>query len=250
MSKRVISPQTENGFVRIAGGDKDNDVLMALIEAGLTGPQYQIVLTVIRKTWGYNKKEDWISLTQFQKITGLTRANVCKNITKLVSAKILAKKSYTGIKTIYRINKNFAKWTQLVSAATTSIGSDNPLVSPAIHTKDNIQKTIRERAKIFVERFNELSGLKCRPTEGKERLLKSRLKSFSFEEIVKATELMLSNDFFKGRSQSKWFATPEWILESDAKIDRFLNTPAEPTKQEKQIEIASKFAKEIGLPIN
>lgn len=237
-----MTPQTENGFTRIASGDESNDVLMALVRAGLTGPQYQIVLLVIRKTWGYNKKEDWISLTQFQEVTGLTRANVCKNISKLVSEQILVRKSYIGIKTIYRINKKFSKWSQLVSVATTSIGSDNQLVSAAIHTKDNIQKTNNKEIGIFLKRFNDLFGREFEITESRRRLFNLRLKRFGMEKLLQAVQNLSDNPWNHGKNPSGWRADPDYLLRTEEQVDKWYNSRTATLEEELESQ-----AKELGF---
>src|SRR5436305_1212224 len=100
----MMSPQTEDGFVRIATGTGENDVLSALARCRLSGTEFQIVLWVIRQTWGYGKKEDWISLTQFEKVTGASRSYVCRAIDRLVTCRILVTQKSPG-KTVYRFNK-------------------------------------------------------------------------------------------------------------------------------------------------
>lgn len=106
----MANPQVEHGFIKIATGDKDNDILMALIGASLSSTEYQVVLTVIRKTWGWNKKLDWISYSQFVKITNKSRISIYNAITELVKKNILVKKTELGKITAYRLNKDFNSW--------------------------------------------------------------------------------------------------------------------------------------------
>lgn len=55
----MASPQTEDGYTAIA-----NEIMEALIAAELSGQEFRIALLVIRKTYGFKKKEDAISLSQ------------------------------------------------------------------------------------------------------------------------------------------------------------------------------------------
>jgi phage replication O-like protein O len=148
----VSNPQVDSGFIRIATGDEGNDVLSALARARLTGVDYQIVLWVIRQTWGYGKKEDWISLTQFERVTGASRSYVCRAIERLVTCRILVTQKSPG-KTLYSFNKRFSEWVVTGTSPVTptsppvvtpaSRGSDaevNAVVTPTSHTKDNPTK--------------------------------------------------------------------------------------------------------------
>lgn len=152
------TPQTDRGFIRIATGTNDNDILTALIKASLNATEYQVVLTVFRKTWGWNKKEDWISYTQFEKLTGKTRPSIWNAIEQLVKKNILVRDSKQGKQTFYRVNKDFSTW-QLVKSAKlvkqtklvkktlpTSKENLTQLVKKTKHTKETITKeTIQKK---------------------------------------------------------------------------------------------------------
>ena len=62
-------PQLEDGYVRIA-----NELLEAIIRAPLSKRELMIVLAVVRKTYGYGKKTDDISLSQLAQMTGVDEA--------------------------------------------------------------------------------------------------------------------------------------------------------------------------------
>src|SRR5947209_8196082 len=98
------SPQTENGFMRIATGEDANDVLLALAKAGLTAAEYQLVLLILRKTWGFNKKEDWIALRQFSVELGMPERTVCRSLKSLAGKGVIARRAVKG-RTYYAFNK-------------------------------------------------------------------------------------------------------------------------------------------------
>jgi len=97
----VANPQTENGFTKIA-----NEVFEELVKTALLGSEFQICFFVIRKTYGFNKKEDRISLTQFEKGTNLSRPTVVKSLKNLVSRNILKRSESL----IYKFNKDYESW--------------------------------------------------------------------------------------------------------------------------------------------
>jgi len=96
----MASPQKENGFTSIA-----NEIISSLVKACLLGSEYQITFWVIRQTYGFQKKEDFISLSQFEKWTGLSRPTVVKTIKNLTFKKIIIKENNK-----YRFNKDWEKW--------------------------------------------------------------------------------------------------------------------------------------------
>ena len=79
MANQVKSPQLEDGFIRIA-----TEIWTALIAYRLSGEQRQCLDFIIRKTYGFNKKEDCISNSQFCNATGISKAHVCRALNALI----------------------------------------------------------------------------------------------------------------------------------------------------------------------
>lgn len=141
-------PQLENGYTRLA-----DELIEAFAHIRIPGEATQILWFVIRKTYGFNKKEDSISLSQFCLATGLKRPNVCRSINKLVALNIIIKKD-TSNTTRYQINKDFSTWQPIIKKDTvskkiiSSIKKDNEGVSKKIHTKETLSKeTLQKRIK-------------------------------------------------------------------------------------------------------
>ena len=87
------------------------------------------MMVVIRKTWGFNKKEDWISISQFVELTSKSRKQIIEDIKKLVKYGLLVK-STTLVKST--LHSSVVQPTKLVKSTTPTI--DN--------TKDTITKDI------------------------------------------------------------------------------------------------------------
>jgi len=127
----------ENGYLKIA-----NEIVDFLCRYRIPGEEMLCLWVIIRKTYGWNKKADYISLTQFEQLTELKRANVIRALKSLQSKNIVTSiKSDTRGINKYLFNKDYSKWTASIKKDTTSINTDNKVVSKAIPTKDNIQKT-------------------------------------------------------------------------------------------------------------
>ena len=78
------SPQLENGYLKLA-----SELVDALASYRIPGEQMQVLWVIIRKTYGYNKKEDKISNSQFCELTGLKKPAVCRAINGLVDKKVV-----------------------------------------------------------------------------------------------------------------------------------------------------------------
>lgn len=100
----MANPQKENGYTPIA-----NEILERLVNACLLGAEYSILLFILRKTYGYHKKSDRISLTQFEKATGLSRPTVVKTLKNLVNRNMLKVFIQDGNKG-YSFQKNHEEW--------------------------------------------------------------------------------------------------------------------------------------------
>ena len=121
----MATPQLENGHVCIA-----NEIQEALCRTRIPGEARQILDCIIRKTYGWNKKEDQISISQYVKMTGMGKSRICQAINKLLSMNIITKKGSAqslftkkGNDTVtsYGIQKDFDKWVTLPKKETPKI---------------------------------------------------------------------------------------------------------------------------------
>ena len=100
----MSSPQLENGYTPIA-----NELLEALFQSELSRCEYQIVLAIIRKTYGYHKKMAELSNSQLALMTGIDRRNVGRTIRALSEKNILLRGTDTNTHTI-GLNKQYKEW--------------------------------------------------------------------------------------------------------------------------------------------
>lgn len=151
----MANPQKENGHVDIA-----NEIIEALAKIRISGEEMQCLWVILRKTYGWHKKEDSISLSQFMELTDMRKPNICRSLKKLLSKLIISViKSDNGI-TTYRFNKNYDLWGPLSKMITLSkvitpvIKSDNKSLSILRHTKENYTKET-----ITKERYGEFKNV-------------------------------------------------------------------------------------------
>jgi len=102
----MANPQAEDGYTAIA-----NEIMEALIAADLSGQEFRIALLVIRKTYGFKKKEDSISLSQMKQATGIHHIRCSQVVNRLQLMKILTvTENINGIGKKYSFNKDFETW--------------------------------------------------------------------------------------------------------------------------------------------
>lgn len=112
------NPQLEDGYTPIA-----NELLDALSKIRIPGEAGQCLHFIIRKTYGYGKKEDWIALSQFVEGTNLLKPTVSRALRKLLDMNMIIKKD-NSIGVNYGLQKNYDKWKPL-SKKITVIKKDN-----------------------------------------------------------------------------------------------------------------------------
>lgn len=138
----MASPQKENGYTPIA-----NELLEQLLLFNYPSVSpLKVVLCIARKTYGYSKPDDNISLTQLQKYTNLSRQTVVSCIRWLLNSRIISKTESDLKGTVFKIQKDYEKWVvnapRLVNAVRLEMvkGPRLPLVKGPRHTK-TIYKT-------------------------------------------------------------------------------------------------------------
>lgn len=137
----MTPPQKENGFTPIA-----HTLLEAFYRAKFLEYERVIMLCIWRKTYGWGKKEDWISNSQFHEETGVPKPHITRTIKALRHKKVITKNSNK-----ITINKNYWMWE--VERRVTSPG--NSVTSPGnkklphqVPTKESKETIQKKEAKI------------------------------------------------------------------------------------------------------
>ena len=97
--------QLENGYVKLA-----NPLLDAYLRLRLTSYQSSVFFCIVRKTYGFNKKKDRISLSQFEKCTGILRRHVLKTLKELEKMNLITVDKKSHMQVIYGVQKDFDRW--------------------------------------------------------------------------------------------------------------------------------------------
>jgi phage replication O-like protein O len=109
--------QVENGnFARI-----HNDISERLAHTDLNGSEFRCLWFLLRKTYGFQKKEDDISYSQFSEGTKLDRRNVMRSLEKMVQRCIIYRRENGNNRPqTWGFNKYFEQWDQTSGESTTA----------------------------------------------------------------------------------------------------------------------------------
>lgn len=103
-------PKCKDGYTQIA-----NELLEALCQIRIPGESTQVFLTILRKTYGFKKVVDQISLSQFVVATGMKKPNICRALKQLETLNVikidkLVSQNDNAYRIMYRINKYYKTW--------------------------------------------------------------------------------------------------------------------------------------------
>jgi phage replication O-like protein O len=102
-----MSIQVENGnFARI-----HNEISERLARTDLSGSEFRCLWFLLRKTYGFQRKEDHISYSQFAEGTGLDRRNVIRSLDKMAKRNIIyCHDNGNNRPQTWGFNKYFEQW--------------------------------------------------------------------------------------------------------------------------------------------
>lgn len=127
----MASPQLENGYTMVA-----NELLEALAKIKLCSYETRVLLFIIRKTYGWHKKTDWISLSQIAMGTDIRKPHVSRTINSLKSRNIIERSNRC-----VGLQKNHEKWLgKLPNKAIRVTQIGNIVTQPGTHKRNLIQK--------------------------------------------------------------------------------------------------------------
>lgn len=217
----MANPQLENGYYKIA-----NEIADAFCRIRIPGEVWQVLHVILRKTYGFGKKEDEISLSQFSEITGMIKPHVFRALRKAIKMNLITKKG-NGYHIRYSFNKNYEDWKPLpkkvtlpkkVMPVTNNGNKPLPKKIPTKDNKDTYTKNNNRRKKKkedndmgehtdfikwFTDTYKSQFGFKYDFKSAKDAaLVKRMLKNFGMERLKKMAQAMFDDN-------------GEWICSTD-----------------------------------
>lgn len=150
----MANPQAENGHTDIA-----HELIEALAKIKMSGSEWQCLMVIFRKTYGWHKTKEMISLSYFELKTGLPRQTICRAINSLVTKSLLiVTKSLLPNKTnntnTYKINKNYDLWC-IGSHKTMTTFKGSHKINTKVVTKSLPNKKEKETKKKNINSYTE-----------------------------------------------------------------------------------------------
>lgn len=138
-------PNVEDGFTRLA-----NELFDAILAFPFSQRQLKIVFAIARKTYGYGKKEDDMSLSQIGEMVQMDTANVSRAIGELVKMGVLSKRQ-GQYGHVLGLQKDYSKWQGLsnrqgvVNSTVKGCQSDNKGVANLTTTIENPKRNYQKK---------------------------------------------------------------------------------------------------------
>lgn len=150
-----------------------------------------------------------------------------------------AKQNASLINNKYKIINNKYKYNQ--SEETSQIDVD--LFGNSLEADKN------KHCNFYLWCFNRLTKRHFKWTKERQALYERRLKTFSPEDLITSCYIMNNLEFYLGKNDKNWFATPSWHLANNENINRFLESEDEPEYRQLAKEAFAKwheFEEETG----
>ncbi|MDC5618205.1 replication protein [Acinetobacter baumannii] len=190
----------------------------------LNDPAVKIYLVIVRKTRGWHKEFDSISLSQFERFTGKSRPTVVKSLNELTKAGLIKKVASSRNGEAYALNDDFNDgWLmEFTSKGFLLVKEFNyigkgflPLMVKGFNTQNTLSKHTNKTHKnfdqVFAEFWKAYPNHKAGIPKTKEALKKA-IKTTSFETIMSGLKA--------------WKATQDWSKENGKYVPystKFLN---------------------------
>jgi phage replication O-like protein O len=212
-------PQLEDGYTRIA-----NELLQAIILFKFTERQYKVFFAILRKTYGFNKTSDEISLSQLSTLCNLPVNHVSTVINQLVKLNVIIKNQGKHAHNLM-INKQYDTWglhnvechkeeLHIMDLGVTSLGVKGlhnvevQKTTPKDNTKDNIAE-VKTSTQITFKKYLENCKLNNIQPLPDDCIVFKNAEKLGIDEVwlklcwLKFKEYYLNNH----KRQSNWIAT-------------------------------------------
>lgn len=245
-----------------------NDIQDALCRLSISGATFQILNTIIRQTFGWQKQSDSLTNTRFVEITGLSDRAVRKALDELVNRNVISYVKRGHSKHI-TINKNTSSWLfvqseirhekavnpaqmcQINSAQTCrKFGTNEPEIRHVCaDTKEKRKnkdlpivplKFADEIKAIFEHWKNAMGKPQAKLTDERKVKIQARLQDgYSVEKIIRAIDGCAASDFHMGRKPGSptQHCDFDLICRNGSKLEQFAAMPLRATSRDWSADI-------------
>lgn len=185
----MANPQIQNGYTKIA-----NELLEAICRLNISGNEMRILLYIIRRTYGFNRKFSEISLSDIASAVGMRNEHVSKALKRLSSRKIIELHANKGVKPqTISIVKDYDEW---------SVESCTDLLLPKMATvAENGNTTIAKNGNTTIAKNGNTTIAKNgNPTlykENKENIKEREKENYSLKTYGHFKNVLLTNEEYE-----------------------------------------------------
>lgn len=106
----MASPQTENGFTKIA-----DEILENIVRFDFNKTETKILMLLIRLSYGFNRKTAEMALSFIQKVTGISKSTVKRNLDNLIDDNVIyiEKEATQNTARLLKFNKDYESWNRV-----------------------------------------------------------------------------------------------------------------------------------------
>ena len=120
-----MTAQLENGYTRIA-----NEILEQIAKTKLNGTQFRILVSILRNTYGFGRRDAKFSLSFLAENTDINKRQVQRELNALIEAKVISviEEATFSSPAVLSFNKYFDQWQldrQVVANSSTGNETDN-----------------------------------------------------------------------------------------------------------------------------
>lgn len=166
-AKKKASPQLENGYTRIA-----NELYEATMQYSLNGYELRVLHAIIRKTYGFGKKNDYIAFSQITELTKIKKTHVSRTVAALLSYNIVTKLGNN-----LGINKNISQW------QVTKLGNKKKALNVLPKMVSELPKLVKPVTELGNEKLPKMALQKKKETITKETYTKERALYSKIEDL-------------------------------------------------------------------
>ena len=213
-----INPQLDDGYMKI-----QIDVADALPKIRIPGEARQILDFILRKTYGWGKKWDTITLSQLALGTNLSKSSIIRGLKKLIKMNLIYQKvndkdTFKG--NSYMFNKHFDTWKPFTKKSTIYQKVNDHLPkskkmrlpkSKSTINNYNTKDTITKEIKTYVQEvfLHYCNIMKRDPkqytlTDAKIKKIKARYKEkFTIEQLKTVIDTCAASKYHMGENEFK-----------------------------------------------
>lgn len=173
------SPQLENGYTRIA-----NELYEATMQHSLNGYELRVLHAIIRKTYGFGKKTDYIAFSQITELTKIKKTHISRTVAALIQYHIVTKLGNN-----LGINKNISEW------VVTKLGNSKKALNVLPKMVTELPKLVQPVTELGNEKLPKMALQKKKETITKETYTKERALYSKIEDITEEDQNYIAEKY-------------------------------------------------------